>query len=193
MALFTKLLINKTNNVYNIYDEDKNNQLVGKLNPREAYVVYGGEGDFVGINFLNSSGVFTSATVNIYKHPLPGDVSGSYYPEAGLCSNYPYGTASIKDPKDGKVETYKVYKMRSKKEIIKPKGGHWGYVAAGCLVATNTATVGADKPYFKAIDYVQSSAGEWVRVTGDGLRHGFVDTGIRSSSGYSKIAFYGSW
>ena len=55
MALFTKLLINKTNNVYNIYDEDKNNQLVGKLNPREAYVVYGEEGDYVGINFLNSS------------------------------------------------------------------------------------------------------------------------------------------
>ncbi len=192
MAFFLKLLINKTNKAYNIYDAMNNYKLVGKINPREAYVLYGGDGDFVGINYLNSAGVFTGTTVDINRYPLPGGIPGEAY-SATFCEEFPYGTANIKNPETGKDELYKVYKMRSKKEVITAKGHHWGYVAAGCLVATNSSTVGEDKPYCKAIDYVQSSAGNWVRVTGDGFKHGFVDTGIRSASGYSKIPFYGSW
>lgn len=182
-----KLCINKTNSTYIIYDTEKNNQQVGKLNPREAYVVEGGGGDYLGISFLNSNGVWSYAMINSYEHPLPGQGPGDGYPYTSTCIYYPYGSATI----DG--TTYKTFKMRSTQKVYRGDGSSWGSVAGGCLVATNSDSVGADNSYLKLINYVQSTAGKWVKVQGAGYSHGFVDTGIRKASGYSKIPFYGSW
>lgn len=180
--------INKTNSVYKIYDIMKNNALVGKINPRESYVIQGGEGDILTINFLDANGKFQIAAIDNYNHPLPGNNAEYGYPTGSTCLSYPRGTAQMKD---GIV--YKTFIMRSSQIIYKGDGTKWGSVAAGCLVATNSFAVGESYPNRKLINYVQRSDGQWFKVEGAGYGHGFVDTGIRSASSYSKIAFYGSW
>jgi hypothetical protein len=104
------------------------------------------------------------------------------------CLDYPYGTATING-----VE-YKTFIMRQTKNIYKKDGTYWGKVAANMLVATDTATVGLEHNNWKEIKYVQQSPNRnWVKVDEEGAGYGFVDTGLSSASGYSKIAFYGSW
>ena len=183
--------INKSGSQYNIYDYDGSNNsytYVGKLNNRESYIVNGGEGQFVGITFLNSSGQLKTALINNNTHPLPGYNSSYGWPVNSTCLNYPYGTVTL----DG--VTYKTFKMRSSKPVYLKNGQTvWGHVASGCLVATNSYKIGETYPYLKLIHYVQSSSGNCVRVDNNGAKYGFVDTGLRSASGYSSIPFYGSW
>lgn len=181
-----ELCINKSNQSYIIYDAENNNNIVGKLNPREAYVVEGGQGDYLWIDFLSSNGEWKSVCINTYEHPLPNQFDYGY-PVDNICTEYPYGTVEI----DGK--TFKTFKMRSRQNIYRADGTLWGAVAAGCLVATNSPSVGSEQTHLKLINYVQSSKGKWVQVKGANYEHGFVDSGIRSASGYSKIPFYGSW
>lgn len=188
MAFFLKLLINKSNKVYNIYDSTNNYKQVGKLNPREAFVLYGGDGDFVGINFLNSSGVFTSTTIDLGRYPLPNN-NGYDYPSHLFCENFPYGTIQFG------TEIYQTYIMRSTQKVYHPDGTELGLsVNAGRLVASDSSTVGLNKPYLKVITHYQDASGQWQSFKEKfGLSHAFIDTGLRTASGYNKIAFYGSW
>ena len=52
---------------------------------------------------------------------------------------------------------------------------------------------GDSHPDWKGINYVESTSGAWVRVTGAGSNYGFVDTGLGVASGYSSIPMYGRW
>lgn len=83
--------------------------------------------------------------------------------------------------------------MRKSKNIYTATGRLWGTVAANMLVATRSAGVGDNHTTWKLINYVQSTAGKWIEVSGDGYSYGFVDTGLSTASGYSTIPFYGSW
>ena len=42
-------------------------------------------------------------------------------------------------------------------------------------------------PEWKGINYVESTKGNWVQVTGDGSSYGFVDIGLEVASGYGSI------
>lgn len=168
--------INKSGKSIPIYDVDKKRQ-VGTLNNREAYIYDDGESGHY-LWFLSPSG-FIQANI--------GNENDLDYNQCASCLDYPYGEAVI----DGK--SYRTFIMRKTMNVYKGDGTKWGSVAAGCLVATNSDKVGMDHPTWKLINYVQSTKGQWVKVDGAGYNHGFVDTGINVSSGYSKIAFYGSW
>lgn len=186
-GLIYAFCINKTNTTYTIREFMDNNKIVGKIYPRESYILQGGELGILTINFLDSNGKFRIATVDANTYPLPGMNDYTGYPSESTCLSYPYGTAVI----DG--TTYKTFKMRSSKKIYRADSSEWGSVAAGCLVATNSYACGQSYPNRKLINYVQSSSGQWIKVEGAGYSHGFVDTGITTSSAYNKIAFYGSW
>lgn len=168
--------INKSGKPIPVYDVDKKRQ-VGTINNREAFIDDGGE-DGHYISFLSPTGFIQANLGNDYD--FENDQHAS-------CLEYPYGEVTI----DGK--NYRTFIMRKTMNVYKGDESKWGAVAAGCLVATNSDKVGMDHHTWKLINYVQNTKGNWVKVDGAGYNHGFVDTGINVSSGYSKIAFYGSW
>lgn len=167
--------INKTGHPIPIYDVDKGGAKVGTINDREAFIYLGGESCQL-IDFLSPSG-FIRANLGIDGEDIICD----------YCTSYPYGEEVI----DG--VTYGIYKMRKSKNIYKADGSYWGKVAAGMFVATNSSKVGETHTTWKLINYVKNTSGQWIKVTGAGYNHGFVDTGLDTSSGYGTVAFYGSW
>lgn len=169
--------INKSGKAIPIYDVDKKKQ-VGKINDREAFIYDSGEsGEYLW--FLSPSG---------FIHANRGlDVDELNYSQTASCLDYPYGEEKI-----GNI-WFKTFKMRKTMNVYRGDGSYWGKVAAGCLVATNSNSMGSEHNTWKAINYVQSTSGTWVKVEGAGYNNGFVDTGLDKASGYSKIAFYGSW
>lgn len=168
------LCINKSGESIPVYDYDGNQ--IGEIYSDEAYISLGGEGGLWYIDFLSNSG-FKSGEV----HNAP-DAFFIY------CTDYPYGEEQI----DG--SNYYTFYMRSSKSVYDANGAYWGKVAANQRVACMTALCGDSKHYLKAINYVERTDGTWVRViTDDDHKYGYVDTGIRSASGWDKIAFYGSW
>lgn len=173
MCLFA---INKSGKALPVYDVDKGKQ-VGIINNREAFVYDGGEsGQY--LYFLSPTG-FIQANIGLER-----DLE---YDEFASCLNYPYSEEVI----DG--TSYKIFKMRKTKKIYKGDGSEWGTVAAGMFVATNSDKIGINNPTWKLINYVKNTSSKWIKVSGAGYEHGFVDTGLDTSSGYGTVAFYGSW
>lgn len=173
--------INKSGSNYPIYDYNVTTQKftrVGTLYNREAFVFLGGD-NFDYIKFLASDGTLKTACIDPVKYPVP----------YAFCTDYPYSREVINGTE------YCIFKMRQSKNIYDAAGNYWGKVAAGMYVATNSDAVGGSEnnKHLKLINYVKSTSGQWVAVTGAGMNHGFVDSGLKSASGYSSIAFYGSW
>lgn len=139
-----------------------------------AYVEdWGGDGVFCNIAFRNSSGAVASGFL---IDPADGVLTE--------CIDYPY-ESSVKI----NGQTYKTFYMRNAMNVYTAGGTKWGSVAAGQRVACKTGLSGVKNPQWKAIDYVRSTAGSWVPVTGDGVSYGFVDTGLSIASSYSSIRF----
>lgn len=158
-----------------IYDGFGQN-VIGELVNREAYVISGHEGSVFGVLFLKPDGSFGGGLLK--------DTPDGVLTE---CIEKPWGTAEI----NGRI--YYTFIMRSQQPVYTAGGTRWGSVAATQRVACLDATAGYNNPWYKLINYVESTDGEWVQVTGDGADYGFVDTGIRSASSFNKIAMYGSW
>lgn len=172
--------INTSGRTYPVYDTSNGGSVkVGDLYNREAFVIYGGEGCYLCIKFLDPNGNFRTAVIDTYTHPL----------EYSSCLDKPYSETRI----NNSSKIYSTFLMRRSMPIYNPNGTRWGTVAAGCLVATLTPTVGENHNDWKEISYVQNSSGNWVKVTDGTYSHGFVDTGIASASGHTTIPFYGSW
>ncbi len=149
---------------------------IGKLYNRESFVFVGSEGGHYYIRFLNSSGVLTEG---LLIDPVNNVLSS--------CTDYPYGTMTIG------ITNYYTFIMRREANVYTAAGDYWGKVAANRRVACRSALAGDNHYDWKAINYVESSSGEWVPVTGAGVEYGFVDTGLASGSSYSDINMYGSW
>lgn len=108
-------------------------------------------------------------------------------------SDYPYSTVTINNKK------YKTFKARRQTKIIKPNNNVWGSVAANCLVALATNSDGmtfsgdSNLDYI-AVAYVQSSKGNWVKVSGDnGENWCYAPIGLDYGSGASSVNFIGSF
>lgn len=173
------LMINKSGQTYVVRDEITN-EIKGRIYNREVFALGQGGDRYQELVFLNSSGNLTSVWVDDIKNPIP---DGFFSP----CTLYPYSEEVIRD------ERLYIYKMRKTMNVYTAAGNYWGKVATGMYVATANETVGENHKDWKLIHYVKSAKGKWVKVTGDGYNHGFVDTGLSRASGYDSIAFYGSW
>lgn len=171
--------VNKSGSQVPVYGDSDGKSRIGTLNNREAFgfdANWGGDLYFCRIVFRNRSGQVTNGFI---IDPAPYVLCD--------CTDYPYGTAVIKGTE------YKTFIMRKSRKVYTTSGRSWGTVAANCRVACKTALSGDANPHWKAINYVESTAGMWVPVTGDGETYGFVDTGLSVGSGYATIPFYGSW
>lgn len=180
--------INKSGKSVPIYSDEEKTKKIGTLYNREAFGYFknwGGDNVICLIKFRNSSG-------SLVEGFLVDPPTGTTTP----CSNYPYGTDTIEGKKyiTFKVrQTRNVYTIgadRDDNNIAKYK---WGSVASGRRVACLTALSGDLKPEFKGINYVENSAGKWIKVEGGGGTYGLLDAGLSVASGYSSIPFYGSW
>lgn len=170
-----QLRINKSGKSYNVYKDSDMKEKIGTIGNREAYVLMGQEGPswikFRGPNLKLMEGFMDFDSPN-------SDIQ---------MIDYPYGIATINGTK------YKTFIMRRTMNVYTATGRYWGKVAGGMLVATNSSTCGQSHPTWKAVDYVKSTAGKWVKVDGDGYDHGFVDFDLGNGSMPSNIALYGSW
>ena len=99
------------------------------------------------------------------------------------CTEYPYGTVVINNTK------YYTFIMRSTKNVYTVANTYWGKVAGGCRVACLTSLAGQEHQWYKGVNYVENTSGNWVQVTGDGKDYGFVDTeGYTLSSEFTKFS-----
>lgn len=159
-------------------DTDKRSQ-IGTIYDREAFGYdwdWGGDNYFCHILFRKSNGSLSYGFIIDPPNRSMND-----------CTDYPYGTAII----DG-IQYY-TFIMRQSQPVYTAGGTRWGAVGANCRVACITALAGSSHPDWKGINYVESTKGAWVKVTGDGSDYGFVDTGLSVASAYRSIPFYGSW
>lgn len=179
MAYSPMLVINASGIAYPVYDL-QTNERKGTINNREAFISIGGEGDFESIKFLSPSGTLLTVAINDYRNPPPEGWGIE-------CEKYPYGEDYI----DG--DHYDTYIMQRTEAVYYGNGVRWGTVAKGMCVATNNSDTGHDHVDWKEIDYVERTDHQWIRVSGNGYEHGFVDTGLSQGSNPSSIAFYGSW
>lgn len=172
-------LINKSGSSVPVYEDPDGTKKIGTINNREAFGYnrdWGGDDVISSIVFLNSSGKLNYG----YLIDPPAKVMTP-------CTDYPYGTATINGTK------YITFIMRKSRTVYTAKGNIWGTVAANRRVACKTALAGSSNPHWKGINYVENTSGQWVKVTGDSVEYGFVDTGLGVASGYTSIPFYGSW
>ena len=173
------LCINKTGKYIDVYGYPQGNgvmEKIGTLYPNEAFIDYGSEGDPWHMIY--------------FKDPNGNVVDGEVKTASGLftlCTAYPYGTVTINGTK------YKTFKMKKQKPIYSGSGRRLGTVAAGMLVATNSATTGLNNVDWKLIHYAKSTSGQWQKIDGDGYDHGFVPIDLDEGSMPSNINFYGSW
>lgn len=169
--------INKSGKSLNVYSDTGHKNKIGTIGNREAFVVMGAEGEpyikFRGPNLKLMEGNLDTRNIG--------------YNDLKPITDYPYGTATINGKK------YKTYTMRRTMNVYTAAARLWGQVAGGMLVATNSVWCGDSHPTWKAVDYVKSTAGKWVKVDGDGYDHGFVDFDLGNGSMPSNIALYGSW
>lgn len=166
--------INNTKTTYTIREYPiLSNKIVGKLYPNELCICNTEHNEV--ISFRNSSGVIDC-----------GIISDQPFAHAGI-DQLPYAIENI----EGK--DYKIYRMRRSMPVYKAGGDRWGTVAAGMYVATDTCTPGQSHSDWMKVTYVKSTSGKWVRVTGDNVQYGFVDTGFSQASAGSKIALQGNW
>lgn len=171
--------INKNGVAVPVYSDTYKTSKIGSLYDREAFGYdcnWGGDGYFCRIIFRTSDG---SISYGFLIDPPDYTFMD--------CTEYPYGTEEIKGTK------YYTFIMRNSRTVYTVGGTPWGTVAANCRVACLSALAGDNYPSRKAINYVESSKGEWVPVTGDKAEYGFVDTGLDIASSYRSIPFYGSW
>lgn len=172
----TYFAINKFGKSMNVYSDTGHKNKIGTIGNREAFVVMGAEGEpyisFRGPNLKLKEGYLDTK-----------NVSGLLK----VITDYPYGSATINGTK------YKTYLMRRTMKVYTATGREWGGVASGMLVATNSIWCGDSHPTWKAVNYVKSTSGKWVKVDGDGYDHGFVDFDLGNGSMPSNIALYGSW
>ncbi len=171
-----QLCINKSGNYQTVYSAADDTKKIGTLYPDEAFIDYGSEsGNWHMVYFRDPNGKLACGEVK-YANKL-------FTP----CTTYPYGTVTIDGTK------YKTYKIRSQRNVYTANGNGWGAVAGNMLVATNDATTGLSHFDWKAVNYVKSTSGKWVKVEGDGYNYGFVDIGLSQGSMPSNINLYGSW
>lgn len=172
--------VNKSGKAVTVYaSSDETSKKIGKINNREAFGYnrdMGGDDVFCNIVFRNSSG---NLEYGYIISPPEGCLT--------FCTAYPSGTEKIGGTK------YYTFKFRKSAKVYTAAGKSWGGVAEDCRVACLTAMSGSSHPEWKGINYVESSNGKWVKVTGDGYEYGFVDTGLSKGSSYSAIPMYGSW
>lgn len=171
--------VNKSGKSLPVYSDTKKTKKVGTIGNREAFGYdrnWGGDGVFCRIRFKNSE---SKLTTGFLIDPPVNALVG--------CTDYPYGTKAISGTK------YKTFLMRKSQPVYYKNGTRWGTVAANCRVACQTALSGDSHPEWKAINYVESTSGTWVRVDKDGAKYGYVNTGLTSGSGYRAIPFYGNW
>lgn len=170
------LCVNKSGKSINVYKENRLINKVGTIGNREIFVVTGVEGGYY-IQFRGPNLKLTEGWL--------GNPSGEDFEM--MIQYYPYGSATINGTK------YKTYIMKRTMNVYTAAANYWGKVAAGMLVATNSSYCGDTHPTWKSVDYVKSTAGNWVKVDGDGYDHGFVDFDLGNSSMPSNVAMYGSW
>ena len=171
--------INKSGQNVPVYSDTNKSTQVGTIYNREAFGYdrnWGGDDYFCHIIFRKSNG---SLSYGFIIDPPNNSIMD--------CTDYPYGTVNI----DGKQ--YKTFLMRSSRNVCTVGGTKWGAVGANCRVACISAMAGDSHPEWKGINYVESTKGGWVKVTGDEASYGFVDPGLSVASGYSSIPMYGSW
>lgn len=166
--------INKNGSSIPVYSDTDFKTRVGTLGNREAFVLKGWET----FPYICFRGPDLKLREGMLKDTFKGEI---------FLDRYPYGTAKINGTE------YKTYLMKRTMNVYTATGRYWGKVAGGMLVATNSNTCGDSHPTWKAVDYVKSTAGKWVKVDGDGYDHGFVDFDLGNGSMPSNIALYGSW
>lgn len=171
--------INKSGSNYPIYDYNVTTQQftrVGTLYNREAFIFLGGD-NFDYIKFLASDGTLKTACIDPSRYPVP----------VSYCTDYPYSIERI-DNMD-----LCVFRMRRAKNLYNTNAAKIKTLPAGTLVATNNVSVGDNHHDWKLVSYYKEPGGSWQHIDEGGAGYGFVDSGIASASGYSSIAFYGSW
>lgn len=182
MAIKPTFMVNMSGQKVTVWGGKYFDEVVGHLNPREAFSRYGFEGGWTSISFLGPNGTFIDGMLK--------DVDDSVLTP---CTNHPYSIEDIDE--DG--TKYYVFIMRSDKGLYDPQGNQIGTVKAGKKVACLNATAGQNNQWLKLVKKYQNSSGEWKTANSgakeEADRYGFVDTGLRTGSGYSKIAMYGSW
>ena len=180
MAIKPTFMVNMSGQKVTVWGGKYFDEVVGHLNPREAFSRYGFEGGWTSISFLGPNGTFIDGMLK--------DVADSVLTP---CTNHPYSIEEI-----GGTEYY-VFIMRSDKGLYDPQGNQIGTVKAGKKVACLNATAGQNNQWLKLVKKYQNSSGVWKTANSGAAeekdRYGFVDTGLRTGSGYSKIAMYGSW
>ena len=164
--------------VYKEWPKTNNPTKIGTIYAREAFVFNNNlEDGSTEIWFRNSSGKLVQGFIY--------DWAGS---ELTDCIDYSYDTVDI----DG--ELFYTFKLRRSEEVYTICGNRWGTVASGMRVACRTGMMHDDFPDRKGINYVERSTdGKWIKVTGDGVDYGFVDTGLNQGSTPSTISMYGTW
>ena len=167
--------INKTGASLSVYSGMDFKTKVGTIGNREAFVLMGYETypyiNFRGPNLKLRDG-FLKVNFDFVSNGL---------------QKFHYGSATINGKK------YNTFLMKRTMNVYTAAGNYWGKVAGGMLVATNSDVCGYTHSTWKAVDYVKSTAGKWVKVDGDGYDHGFVDFDLGNGSMPSNIALYGSW
>ena len=175
------LCINKSGLKIPVYSDTKKTKQIGTIYEREAFGFdcnWGGDYYYCNIVFRNSAGKLSGGFII--------DPPANALAE---CSDYPYGTVKIVN------ETFITFLMRKSRPVYTAGATptRWGAVGANCRVACRSSMTGDRHPEWKGINYVESTKGNWVQVTGDGSSYGFVDIGLEIASGYGSIPMYGSW
>lgn len=181
------LCINKSNKTIPLYDDIiECTTRVGSIGPRKAYSC-GKNGDsYFGVYFRDGSGNVRWGCIPVNYIVEHGDeIPNSFFTD---CTDCAYdGRAVING------ETFYTFKFRRNEEVYTAAGTRWGTVASGMRVACRTDMMGEDHPEWKGINYVASSSGGWVKVTGDGYNYGFVDIGLDKGAMPNTISMYGNW
>lgn len=152
------------------------NQKIGDIMPREFFTLIGIEGSLTAIYFMKPDGSMETG----YFHSPPSNVTIAIHTR-------PYSTVTLNG------YTYVAFMMRNQMNLYNCAGNIVGSVAAGKRVLCKTSMAHPTLPYLKAINYAEKRTGGWDTMADSTGTYGYVDTGMRISTGWSGISLYGNW
>jgi hypothetical protein len=103
--------------------------------------------------------------------------------------NYSFGNVTVNG------STFKSFKTRKALGYYDASGKLKGTCVKGARVLTNDTTPGSSNPELMCARYVETGVGtnQWIPISGDKNKDGFISTGLSGGSDASKIGVYGNW
>lgn len=178
--------INTSGRTVPVYSDNTLTQQIGSIYPYECFAFTS--------RWEGSHAFYPDAVDQVYFRTSSGTCSYGWILNTGAGEetsflDYSFGTIRVENT------SFKILKSRSARSCYDASGTWTATCPAGARILTNDTTPGQSHPYRMAAMFYETgvNTGVFRSVSGNGISHGFIESGLASGSLSTAIGIYGNW